>query len=337
MNNEVPHTFSDTGALPGNQRSAVAPLRHHPISADYRRLFGCKVYKVAVAVARTCPNRAGLNGMRVCTFCDPWGSAAHEEGAGLTLTGQIRINAERIRARYKAEKFIVYFQAYTNTFQPLARLERQLHEALAVPDVVGVALGTRPDCLPGPMIELLAGLAERTHVSVELGLQTLDDGQLAFLARGHDSACSLEALERLKRHPRLNLCAHLMFGLPGETEAQLRDTARTLSRLGVHGVKLHNLHVLRNTPLEALYREGRFTPVTLEAYARKVRVFLEYLDPAVAVHRLAAVASRWDEVVAPPWARGKLRPAQAVLDELERAGSRQGLHAQPAAGSAAWA
>ena len=307
-----------------------ATLRYHPISAEYRRRFGCKVYKVGVSVAQTCPNRAGVNGMQVCTFCDPWGSAAYEDAVGLPLSEQIRRNGERIRVRYKAEKFIVYFQSYTNTFQPLARLERQLHEALAMPGVVGVALGTRPDCLPPAMIDLLDDLARRTHVSVELGLQTLDDAQLDFLARGHDSACSLAALEALACRPRLDVCAHLMFGLPGETDHQLRDTAATLSRLGIDGVKLHNLHVLRDTPLETLYREGRFSPVTLEEYARKARIFLEHLHPGVAVHRLAAVASRWDEVVAPDWAREKMRPAQAVLDELERHQSRQGLHVRPA-------
>lgn len=187
LQNPVNHEVSQTNAQIGQTQSRGTPpgpaLRHYPISAYYRRRFGCKVYKVSVAVAQTCPNRAGVNGMQVCTFCDPWGSAAHEEGMHLPLTEQIRLHSDRIRNRYKAEKFIVYFQAYTNTFQPLARLERQLNEALAAPDVVGLAVGTRPDCLPEPMIDMLETLSRRTHVSVELGLQTLDDDQLGFLAR----------------------------------------------------------------------------------------------------------------------------------------------------------
>jgi len=298
--------------------------RTHPLSRHYRRRFGCKVYKVSVSVAQTCPNRQGRGGLRVCTFCDAWGAAAYPDTAELELGAQIRRNGERIRARYGAEKLLVYFQAYTNTFARLAELQRWYETALAAPDVVGIVIGTRPDCLPPRVLRMLAALARQTYVGVELGVQTLDDAQLAFLSRGHDAARSLDALRRLGEHPELETCAHLMFGLPGESEGQLAHTAQTLSALGVHGVKLHNLHVLRGTPLEAAYRAGTFAPIDLPAYARRVQVFLEHLRPDAVVHRLNAVASRWEDVVAPDWARHKLGPTQAILAHLERAESWQG-------------
>jgi radical SAM protein (TIGR01212 family) len=305
---------------------AIRPPLYHPLSRYYRRRFGCKVYKVSVSVAQSCPNREGLRGMTACTFCDAWGSAAYADTAGLPLAEQVAINGERIRRRYKADKLLVYLQAYTNTFARVSLLEAWCEEALALPGVAGLVIGTRPDCLPPGMVRRLGELARRNYVSVELGVQTLDDGQLAFLARGHDRDCSLRALERLAAYPELDVCAHLMFGLPGETDAQLAETAGELSRRGVRGVKLHNLHVLRNTPLERMYRAGDFRPIGLADYAERVRVFLEHLHPEVAVHRLNAVASRWDEVVAPDWAREKLRPTQAILDHLARHGSWQGKH-----------
>lgn len=298
--------------------------RYFPLSAHYRRRFGHRVYKLGVSTAQSCPNREGRGGMEVCSFCDEWGSAAYPEWAGAPLAAQVAAARERVAARYKAERFLVYFQAYTNTFARFSRVQALVEEALALPDVVGVVVGTRPDCLPRRVLEFFAGVAREHYLSLELGLQTLDDGQLAFLSRGHDSACSLRALERLRAYPEIELCAHLMFGLPGESDAQLRETAHTLSGAGVHGVKLHNLHVLRNTPLERLYAAGRFTPISLDAYARRVAVFLEHLAPGVAVHRLNAVASRWEDVVAPDWVRYKMGPTQFIRDHLERVDTWQG-------------
>lgn len=298
-------------------------VRYYPLSAYYRSRFGCRVYKVPVSVAQTCPNRTGRETSE-CIFCDEWGSAAYPERAALSLRDQIRHNSARIRKRYHADKFLIYFQAYSNTFARVRELESWVETALAESDVLGVVIGTRPDCLPPRVISLLEALARRCYVSVELGVQTLDDRQLAFLSRGHDADCSLRALERLGNHPQIDLCAHLMFGLPGETSAQLRRTAGVLSALGVGGVKLHNLHVLRNTRLSELYAAGEFSPVTMDAYADKVIDFIEHLSPSVVVHRLNAVASRWDEVVAPDWARKKLEPAQFIIDRLHARDTWQG-------------
>lgn len=300
------------------------PPRYRTIGAAYRERFGCTVYKVSVTTAQTCPNREGLRGMSVCTFCDEWGSAAHAEQTGRPLAEQVAEVGGRIRERYGAQKLLVYFQAYTTTFERVTRLERLLREALALPGVAGIVVGTRPDCLPPTMVRLLGTLARDAYVSVELGVQTLDDGQLAWLSRGHTRADAERAIAAVKAQPGLDLCTHLMFGLPGETDAQLAETALTLSGWGVDGVKLHNLHVLRGTPLAELHARGEFEPVDLPDYARKVARFLEHLAPRVAVHRLSAVASRWDELIAPGWARHKMGPTEFIRAELARLDTWQG-------------
>ncbi len=298
--------------------------RYYPLSQHYREQFGEKVYKVSVSVAKSCPNREGHKGMTVCIFCDEWGSAAYHQVRDLSISRQIQINREAIRKRYKAEKFLIYFQSYTNTFGHLSGLETLYNKALQEIDVVGLVVGTRPDCLPKRIITKFAELAKEQYLSVELGAQTFDDHQLNFLSRGHSSATSIEAIQKLKSLQNVNICVHLMFGLPNETDQQIQETAKLLSKLEVNGVKLHNLHVLRNTELEKLFHESKFVPLELEEYARRVTIFLENLSPKIAVHRLAAVASRWDQLVAPSWTREKMRPSQFIIDYLEASQTWQG-------------
>ena len=291
--------------------------RYYPLSQHYREYFGEKVYKVSISVAKSCPNREGLNGTNVCIFCDEWGSAAYHQFSDLPILKQIQINREAIRKRYKAEKFLIYFQAYTNTFGHFSSLENLYNKALNEKDVVGLVIGTRPDCLPKRILNKFAELSKNQYLSVELGAQTFDDHQLNFLSRGHDSATSIAAIRKLKSLQNINICVHLMFGIPNESDQQIQETAQLLSELKVHGVKLHNLHVLRETTLEKLFNESKFFPIGLEEYARKVTIFLENLSPKIAVHRLAAVASRWDQLVAPSWTREKMRPTQFIDDYLE--------------------
>ena len=291
--------------------------RYYPLSQHYKECFGEKVYKVSISVAKSCPNREGLNGTSVCIFCDEWGSAAYHQFSNLPILKQIQINREAIRKRYKAEKFLIYFQAYTNTFGHFSGLENLYNKALSEIDVVGLVIGTRPDCLPKRILHKFSEISKNQYLSVELGAQTFDDHQLNFLSRGHDSATSIAAIRKLKSLQNVNICVHLMFGLPSESDQQIQETAQLLSELKVHGVKLHNLHVLRETTLEKFFHESKFFPIGLEEYARKVTIFLENLSPKIAVHRLAAVASRWDQLVAPSWTREKMRPTQFIDDYLE--------------------
>ncbi|MET0088135.1 MAG: TIGR01212 family radical SAM protein [Sedimenticola sp.] len=297
---------------------------YYPISRYYRERFGEKVYKVSVSVAESCPNRQSRGRLQPCVFCDEWGSAAYHLERDLSLAEQIRVNRDRIAKRYKAEKFLVYFQSYTNTFDRVEHLRERFNLALARKGVCGLVVGTRPDCLPARMMSLLRETHEKAYVMVELGVQSFFDHQLLFLQRGHDAACSLNAVRRLHEESGVDIGIHLIFGLPGETDEQIVRTAGIVNGLPVSNVKLHNLHVLANTPLETLYRRGEFVPLELEEYARRVVLFLKHLSPRIAVQRLAAVASRWDELVAPEWTRGKLRPTQIIEQTLAREGGCQG-------------
>lgn len=291
--------------------------RYYPLSQRYHHLFNKRVFKISVSVARTCPNREGIKGMKTCTFCDEWGAAAYHTDAGKTLEEQVALHRNAIRKRYNADKFLVYFQSYTNTFGRVKELGAKFRSVLQEDDVIGIALGTRPDCLPRTILRILEEISESHFVSVELGIQTLDDQQLRFLSRGHDSIRSIRAIQKLKSLSKVEICCHLMFGLPGESDKQLQDTATLLSGLGIHGVKLHNLHVLKNTPLAEMYEKGLFDPVELEEYSRKVCVFLKHLSPRIAVHRLAAVAPRWDELIAPAWTKEKMRPMQFIENYMQ--------------------
>jgi radical SAM protein (TIGR01212 family) len=290
--------------------------RYLPISQFYREKFGFRVQKVSVSVAKTCPNREGLAGMKTCIFCDKWGSAPAFVKADWPMLDQLKYHRERIRKRYKANKFLLYFQSYTNTFGRLSELKKHCEEALQQEDIVGIVIGTRPDCLPKGALKFFGELAEQTYLSIELGIQTFDDQQLIFLRRGHDKEAAIRAIKQLKKIPNLNICAHLIFGIPGESDQQLIDAANLLNELSVDGVKLHNLHVLKNTPLAEEYSSGNFSPIDLRDYAERVVLFLENLDQKISIHRLTAVAPRWDELIAPEWTKEKMRPVQYIENLL---------------------
>lgn len=301
-------------------------LPYFPISLFYRQKFGEKVYKIPVSVADTCPNREGFKGMKTCVFCDVWGSAAYPEVRERDLIDQIRRNKERIRKRFKAHQFLVYFQAYTNSFAKSERLRHQFEVATQDDDVVGVVVGTRPDCLSPAVLRLWKEYSEKLFLSVELGVQTFDEEDLIWMERGHSAEKSIEAIYKLKNTGPIDVGIHLMFGLPRETDDSIKWTAEKVSALPIDNVKLHNLHVLANTPLEEMYTKGEFHPISKEDYARRVKIFLQHLDPRIAVHRVAAVASRHHELVAPAWAASKLDNYQYIIDYLKEAGARQGQY-----------
>ena len=297
---------------------------YHPISADYKQRFGSKTIKVPVSIATTCPNREGLKGMQTCIFCDEHGSFAYAESQGNRLEDQIEEHRKKVSLRFKAEKFLIYFQAYTTTFTALKRLEEGIALALESPSTVGVVIGTRPDCLSARLMELLRATAEKTFVGVEVGVQSFDDEQLIWMRRGHTGAQAIRGIERIHQESGVDVGIHLMFGWPTETDKQIIETAKLCNDLPISNVKLHNLHVLTKTPLEDLYRKGEFQPIELDLYAHRVALFLDHLDPRIAIHRLAALSNRWDELVAPDWVRHKMQSFQGMVDRIEQCGSYQG-------------
>ncbi len=293
-------------------------LPYHSISEHYRRIFNDKVYKIPVSIVDDCPNRMGLKGMKTCSFCDVWGSAAREESFELSLDEQIIKFHGLISKRYKAEKYLVYFQAYTNTFTKVPILRERFETALKYEFVKGFVIGTRPDCISKSVLDLWQEYNQKSFVAVELGVQSFFNEHLEFMQRGHSAKDSLNAITKIADSTSVDLGIHLIFGSPFETDAQIIETAKICNDLPITNVKLHNLHVLKNTALEKWYRDDQFTPITQEAYTERVKLFLSHLKPHIAVHRLAAFASRWEELVAPDWTANKMGTHQAIVDELRR-------------------
>jgi radical SAM protein (TIGR01212 family) len=291
---------------------------YYSISQFYKQRFGAKVYKIPVSTASTCPNREGVRGMKTCNFCDEWGSAAYPEVRHLNLKEQIEKTRERLRARVHADKFLVYFQAYTNTFQKVSGLREQFAVSRTYPDIIGAIVGTRPDCLSPAVFDLWNEVLPEFYVGVELGVQTFDEDKLIWMRRGHSAEKSIEACHRIKDHcPQVDIGIHLMFGLPNETDADVIRTAKICNSLPIQNVKLHHLHVLHGTPLEQEFKQGLFTPLDLEAYVDRVVLFLQHLDPKIAVHRLSALSRRPEELVAPGWTTKKMEIYQKIINQFK--------------------
>jgi hypothetical protein len=299
-------------------------IPYQPISRYYKSLFGEKIYKIPVAVVEDCPNRKGLKGMQTCIFCDPWGSAANTEMLTQGLREQIETSAFRIGKKHNARSFLVYFQAYTNTFTKLNQMRTHFEVATSFSFVKGMVIGTRPDCLSAGLFKLWNEYSEKTYLSIELGVQTFNDKILHFMRRGHTRTQSLNAIEKIQKNTRVDIGLHFIFGNPGETDADIIECAQICNDLGIQSVKLHNLHVLKGTGLEELYYQGKFVPIELDEYARRVGLFLSHLSPHIYVHRLAALSSRPDELIAPKWVGLKMATHQSIIDILNKSHITQG-------------
>jgi len=303
---------------------AMTPGSYHSIGDFYKKNFGTKPKKIPVSIADDCPNRRGLKNMETCIFCDVWGSAAFPEQRNLDLKNQIQEKIEYFNKKYKSSTFLIYFQAYTSTFLGVKGLRQSFEIALGFPQVKGIVIGTRPDCVSAAVLDLWREYSRKCFFSVELGVQSFFDSKLEFLRRGHSAETSIAIIKKIKQETDVDLGIHLIFGLPEETDQEIIETAKMISKLDLDNVKLHNLHVLKNTPLQKLYEAGQFTPMSLEEYAPKVGLFLQYLSPKISVHRLAALSSRWDELVAPSWTRHKMETYQFIINHMKAKGIYQG-------------
>ncbi|MCM2264537.1 MAG: TIGR01212 family radical SAM protein [Desulfuromonadales bacterium] len=291
-------------------------------SEHLKELFGVRVHKISVDAGFGCPNRDGTRALPGCLFCDPGGSGAVGIDRRLGVAAQLEQGKEVMTRKYHAGKFLAYFQPFSNTYAPPEILQALYDEALTVPDVVGLAVGTRPDCLDDAVLDLLAEYHRRTYFWLELGLQSRHDRTLAWLRRGHDHACFLRAYARAKERG-LRVCVHLIIGLPGESRDDLLATVAEMARLQVDGVKLHLLHVLDGTPLGNLYREGRIGVLEQEDYVGLVADVLERLPGEVLIHRLTGDGPR-ATLLAPLWSLNKWEVLNAIGAEMHRRGSVQG-------------
>lgn len=302
-----------------------------PYSAfsDYlKQKYGCKVYKATVDAGFTCPNRDGSLGVGGCVYCNNQGFSPNSREPKRSIKEQLETGMSHLRKRYKAEKFIAYFQAYTNTYAPVERLEKLYREALEPPDIVALSVGTRPDCCGDDVIDLLGELGREHEVWIELGLQSAHNPTLELINRGHTFEDFLDAVRRIRRRPELKICAHVILGLPGEPREMMLETARVISDLKIEAVKIHLLHVLKDTPLEEMHRRGEVAIMDMRTYATLVCDYLELLDPGVLIQRLTADGPS-DILVAPRWAMEKRKTLDMIEKELLRRGTTQGSKRKP--------
>ena len=296
--------------------------RYLDFNTYLRGIFGCRVQKITVDAGLGCPNRDGTISTGGCIYCNPRGSGTSAHARGLGIGEQILQGKAALQRRYKAKKFLVYFQAFTNTYAPAASLRRLYDEALGISDIVGLAIGTRPDCISEAVLEMLTEYARRHMIWLEYGLQSSHDHTLTLINRGHDFRCFEEAVAAT-RHRGLNICAHVILGLPGETRNQMLETARRVAAMNIQGIKLHLLYVIRGTKLEALFRQGKFRCLSRGEYAELVCDVLEVLPPDMVIQRLTSDPHP-QELVAPAWSLRKTETLALIHRIMDTRGSFQG-------------
>ena len=301
-----------------------AGLRYHALGFYFRRRFGQKVWKVSVDGGFDCPNVDGTVGAGGCVFCNIASFSPSRRIGAASVTRQIDEGSRRLRKRYAADRFVAYFQPATNTYGPLDRLRDLWTEALAHPDVVGLIIGTRPDAVDDPTLDLLQELSQETWLSVEFGLQTIHDRSLDWLNRGHNYAAFLDAVGRSRsRGRRLSIGAHVILGIPGETPQDMLATAHELARLKIDSVKLHNLYAVKDTPLAEMVTEGRVALPDRAEYVSRVVDFLERLPTDCVIDRLSGDAPA-EYLIGPKWCLDKSAVRNRIEAELERRKTWQG-------------
>ncbi len=296
--------------------------RYYDLKSYWRNLFGCTVHKLQIDAGFTCPNRDGYVASGGCIYCDGRGSKLRQEGALPSVRDQI-LSGKKYYSP-SATKFVAYFQTFTNTYAPVEKLKVLYDEALAQDDVIGLSIGTRPDCVGPDVVDLLAGYAKDYHVWVELGLQSIHDRTLQFINRGHNYRQFLDAVNALSERG-LNICVHIIIGLPGESDEDVHATAKALAVLPVNGIKIHSLLALDGTLMSEMYKQGNIPMITKEKYAELTADVLELLPPEVVVQRLTADGYR-EIFLAPAWAANKLDVLNSIHKELDRRNSYQGMH-----------
>lgn len=295
--------------------------RYNQFSAYLKNKFGAKVYKITLDAGFSCPNRDGTISTGGCIFCDDGGSFSQAHSNLLSIEEQVNIGAKTLHDRFKAEKFMSYFQAYTNTYKPVNELEKIYKSALNHPDVVGLSIGTRPDCVEEDKLNLISDIAQDYYTWVEYGLQSIHNKTLKKINRGHDFDCFLKAYERTKEKG-INVCTHVIFGL-WETRDEILETAQKLAELKVDGVKIHMLCALKDTKLAKLYENKEIDFMSEEEYVNLVCDFLEILPQTTTIHRLAGNGLK-KNLIAPRWLGAKLDCLNKIDRELLKRNSYQG-------------
>ena len=288
--------------------------RYYTYDYYLRRRFGAKVAKIPLDIGLTCPNIDGRCGVGGCIYCSGRGSGDFAESPLLPIEEQYRLTREKLSSKWSTERCIAYFQAHTNTYAPLEFLKDSFERALLLDGVVGINIATRADCLERDVCEYLADLAERTVLTVELGLQSSSDKTAEIINRGHTYADFLDGYRRLREaSDKIELCVHIIFGLPGESREDMMKTVRDVAELAPDQVKIHLLHVLKNTEMARIYERGEYTPLEKDEYVALVADAIELLPPDTVVARLTGDGMA-DDLLAPDWSRKKV----AVINDIDK-------------------
>ena len=296
--------------------------RYNAFSDYLKQKFGAKVYKITLDAGFSCPNRDGTISNCGCIFCDDGGSFSQAHSNLLSIEEQVNIGAETLKNRFKAQKFMSYFQAFSNTYKPVEELEKIYTASLKHPDVVGISIGTRPDCVDDDKLKLIQTFTPDYYTWIEYGLQTVHDKSLLKINRGHDYDCFLRMYEKTREYSGINVCLHVILNL-FENYDEMMQTAQTIAKLQPDGVKIHMLCALEGTKVADMYRNGEIGFMSEDEYVSTVCDFLEYLPQQTTIHRLAGNGLR-TELVAPRWIGKKLDTLNRIDREFLRRNTRQG-------------
>ncbi len=288
-------------------------MRYYALNDYLQDTFGEKVYKIALNGGFTCPNRDGTLDTRGCIFCSGAGSGEFAGRSEDSITAQIEQGKERIKKKIKNGKYIAYFQAYTNTYAPVQRLRALYEEAVSHPDIAVLSVATRPDCLSQEVVALLQEMNRRKPVWVELGLQTIHEKTAEYIRRGYPLSVYDGAVKALKEIG-VQVIVHVILGLPGETEEEMKETVSYVGKSGADGIKLQLLHVMKGTDLERAYREGNCRVMEAEEYVRLVADCIALLPERMVIHRMTGDGDK-KTLIAPKWSMDKKR----VLNALQKA------------------
>ena len=301
--------------------------RYHSWNFALRQEFGEKIFKVPIDAGFDCPNRDGTVAKGGCTFCSVSGSGDMIVAPEAPLPEQFEKEIAMMHKKWpQVDKYIVYFQNFTNTHAPVAVIRERFEQVLTLPGVVGISIGTRPDCLPADVVDYLAELNQRFYLWVELGLQTTFETTSNAINRAHDYQTYLDGVASLRKH-NIRVCTHLINGLPGETiEMMQENVRRTIQDSDIQGIKLHLLHLMRNTRMLRDYHEGRLQLMRRDTYVSLICDQLEMIPPEIIIHRLTGDAP-WDSLVGPMWSLKKWEVLNAIDQELLRRDSYQGKFA----------
>ncbi|MDD3412888.1 MAG: TIGR01212 family radical SAM protein [Lachnospiraceae bacterium] len=296
--------------------------RFFSLDKYYRHLFGEKIYKISLNAGMNCPNRDGTIGRGGCIFCSEGGSGDFAGNPLLSITEQIESGKELVKLKSNSQKFVAYFQAFTNTYAPIEYLRKVFYEAMEHPDIVGISIATRPDCFSDSIFELIRELSSIKPIWIELGLQTIHKTSIDFIRRGYANECFEETVRKLQEYD-IPVIAHVILGLPWETKENMLQTVQYVDALNIKGIKLQLLHILKNTDLYYHYVNHPFPILSMEEYIDITISCLEIVSPDVVIHRITGDGPK-EILECPLWSTNKRMVLNSIHKELKKRNTYQG-------------